>query len=75
MKVRMLTSVLEAATWTHREAGEVYDLPADVAQDYLRGGIAVLVEPTVEHAVVAPAETADLPAQRGATRPRTRGRG
>lgn len=75
MKVRMLSSTLEADTWTHREAGEVYDLPAPVAQDYLRAGIAVLVEPTVEHAVVAPAETADLPAQQGATRPRKLGKG
>ena len=75
MKVRMLTSTLEADTWTHREAGEVYDLPAATAQDYLRGGIAILVEPAVEHAVVTPAETADLPAQRGATRPKVRGKG
>lgn len=65
MKVRMLVSVLEAATWTHREAGEVYDLPEDVARDYLRGGLAVLVAQPIEHAVIAPAENADRPAQRG----------
>lgn len=65
MKVRMLTSVMEAATWTHREAGEVHDLPEAIARDYLRGGIAVLVAPEVEHAVTLPAETADRPAQRG----------
>jgi hypothetical protein len=70
MKVRMLASVLEADTWTHREAGEIADLPEAVARDYIRGGIAVLVaEPLIEHAVLAPAETADRPAQRG---PRTR---
>ena len=65
MKVRMLTSVMEPATWTHREAGEVYDLSDDVARGYIRGGIAVLVAPEVEHAVTLPAETADRPAQRG----------
>lgn len=65
MKLRMLTSVLEAATWTHREAGEVYDLPEAIARDYLRGGLAVLVAPPIEHAVITPAETADRPAQRG----------
>lgn len=65
MKVRMLVSVLEAATWTHREAGEIYDLPEATARDYLRGGIAVLVAPPIEHAVITPAETADRPAQRG----------
>lgn len=65
MKVRMLTSVLEADTWTHREAGEIYDLPEAIARDYLRGGLAVLVAPPIEHAVISPAETADRPAQRG----------
>lgn len=71
MKVLMLASVLEAATWTHREAGEVVDLPAEVALDYIRGGVAMRVEPGIEHAVVASAETADRPAQRGPRARRT----
>lgn len=65
MKLRMLVSVLEPDTWTHREAGETHDVPEAIARDYLRRGVAVLVAPEIEHAVVAPAETADRPAQRG----------
>ena len=40
-------------------------LPEAIARDYLRGGLAVLVAPPIEHAVITPAETADRPAQRG----------
>jgi hypothetical protein len=65
MKLRMLKSVLEPDTWTHREEGEVHDVPEAIARDYLLRGIAVPVAPPIEHAVIAPAETADRPAQRG----------
>ena len=40
-------------------------VPEAIARDYLLRGIAVLVAPPIEHAVIAPAETADRPAQRG----------
>lgn len=51
-------------SWTLHEEGQTYELPDDIAKDYLRGNLATIAAGEVERATSGPSETADTTVQK-----------